>query len=210
MWCVYLALGGTAASSPMPQDDRTPEPDILGPSTLPSTVPIEDMSLDGVPLPVYPLPSRPFPVQPPQKIGTGFAPFVPLEKSGLHSRRWRQVNREVRGIAGGRWFVRTWAGGKDSQLATAVAALSADPSALAVGAAASFSRLSSISASVPGKPGARSKAAKAGAGSSNLVSRSGSLAPESISVPLPKRNGTLPGPAVSEGTTPTGIPFPPP
>lgn len=206
-----IAYGGTAASSPVPHDDRTPEPDIAGPPAIPSASALptlEDISLEGVPLPVYPLPSKPFPVQPPQKIGSGLAPIIPLDKSGKQVRRWRQVNREIRGIAGGRWFVRTWAGEKESEFATAAAASAAalhgpngEPSALGL-SAASFSRLSSISASTPGKPGPKSKAAKAEAASSTLVSRSGSLVPDSISAQISKRNGSVPGTvsAAQEGT----------
>ena len=76
---------------------------------------------------MYPLPSKPFPVLPPQKMGSGFAPLIPLDKSGKKVRHWRQANREIRGIAGGRWFARSWAGEKESEFATAVAAGLANP-----------------------------------------------------------------------------------
>jgi hypothetical protein len=33
-------------------------------------------------------------------------------------RHWREANREIRGIAGGRWFAKTWVGDKESQFAT--------------------------------------------------------------------------------------------
>ncbi|KZT08594.1 uncharacterized protein LAESUDRAFT_811211 [Laetiporus sulphureus 93-53] len=111
---------GTAASSPLMRDDRTPESELPIPPAMPTMV-LDDGALEGVPLPVYPLPSKPFPVQPPPKIGTGFAPVMPLDKSGKSVRRWRQVNREIRGIAGGRWFARTWAGEKESEYASAAA-----------------------------------------------------------------------------------------
>jgi Wiskott-Aldrich syndrome protein len=101
---------GTAASSPAPHDANSPEPDLLAPS---------DINLDGIALPIYPLPSKPFPVQPPPKIGTGLAPVIPLDKSTNKPRRWRTANREIRGIAGGRWFARSWVGDKESELATA-------------------------------------------------------------------------------------------
>ncbi|EMD42315.1 hypothetical protein CERSUDRAFT_110834 [Gelatoporia subvermispora B] len=114
----------TAASSPMPiHDDHSPEPDVQIHSAA-AIPPIDDVSLEGVPLPVYPLPSKPFPVQPPPKIGTGFAPVIPLDRSGKPVRRWRQVNREVRGIAGGRWFAKTWVGEKESEFAAAATAAS--------------------------------------------------------------------------------------
>jgi Wiskott-Aldrich syndrome protein len=105
------AYTGTAASSPAPHDANSPEPDLLlGPV---------DINLDGIPLPIYPLPSKPFPVQPAPKIGTGLAPVIPLDKSTNKPRRWRTANREIRGIAGGRWFARSWVGDKESELATA-------------------------------------------------------------------------------------------
>lgn len=80
---------------------------------------LSDINLEGIPLPIYPLPSRPFPVQPPPKIGTGLAPVIPLDKSSNRPRRWRTANREIRGIAGGRWFARSWVGEKESELSTA-------------------------------------------------------------------------------------------
>lgn len=32
-------------------------------------------------------------------------------------RHWREANREIRGIAGGRWFAKTWVGDKESHFA---------------------------------------------------------------------------------------------
>lgn len=112
----FAAYTGTAASSPAPQDINSPEPEILGPGGVPS-----DVNVNSMPLPVYPLPSKPFPVQPPPKIPTGFAPVIPLDKSTNKPRHWRTANREIRGIAGGRWFAHSWVGEKDSELATASA-----------------------------------------------------------------------------------------
>lgn len=94
---------------------------------------LDDVNLDGVPLPTYPLPSRPFPVHPPPKIGSGFAPIIPLDKSGKHVRHWRQAQREIRGIAGGRWFTKAWVGEKESQYATAAAAVTAAMQAMTPG-----------------------------------------------------------------------------
>ena len=34
-------------------------------------------------------------------------------------RHWREANREIRGIAGGRWFAKTWVGDKESHFAYA-------------------------------------------------------------------------------------------
>lgn len=85
------------------------------------SVTASEVNLDSIALPIYPLPSKPFPVQPPPKIGTGFAPVIPLDKSTNKPRRWRTANREIRGIAGGRWFARSWVGDKDSEVAAAAA-----------------------------------------------------------------------------------------
>lgn len=65
-------------------------------------------------MPVYPLPTKPFPVLPSGKIGTGFATYIPIEKSGKKARHWRVAHREVRGIAGGRWLAKAWVGEKES------------------------------------------------------------------------------------------------
>jgi hypothetical protein len=62
-------------------------------------------------------------------MGSGFAPLMPLDKSAKKVRHWRPANREIRGIAGGRWFARSWAGEKESEYATAVAAGTANPPA---------------------------------------------------------------------------------
>ncbi|EKM61434.1 uncharacterized protein PHACADRAFT_248039 [Phanerochaete carnosa HHB-10118-sp] len=113
---------GTGASTP-PHDEPSPHFDDL---PLPShTIPIgpipadEDINLEGVPLPLYPLPTKPFPVLPAPKIPTGLAPVMPLDKSGKKIRKWRQAQREIRGIAGGRWFAKTWIGDKESEYAAA-------------------------------------------------------------------------------------------
>lgn len=113
---------GTGASTP-PLDEQSPHFDELPlPSHNISMVPTpvdEDISLEGVPLPSYPLPTKPFPVLPAPKIPTGLAPVMPLDKSGKKVRKWRQAQREVRGIAGGRWFAKTWIGDKESEFAAA-------------------------------------------------------------------------------------------
>lgn len=122
-------ISGTAASSPVAgnfekSQPGSPEPDTVAPSS-PTTAPVplvEETNLENIPLPVYPLPSKPFPVQPPPKIPTGFAPPIPLDKGGKKVRHWRTANREIRGIAGGRWFARSWVGDKDSEYATSAAA----------------------------------------------------------------------------------------
>lgn len=209
------AYAGTAASSPMPHDDHSPEPDTLPSAALPQLPPPEDVNLEGVPVPSYPLPSKPFPVQPPIKIATGFAPSIPLDKSGKTVRHWRQANREIRGIAGGRWFIRTWIGEKESEYATAhaaaVAAIQSAAHAAAEHALAAASgsgsvlipKLSgvSISASGSGKTTPRVKVPKpdAGIGTAN-TSRAASSAPDTVSTQLipKKRSNTGLGTPVVE------------
>ncbi|OBZ78641.1 hypothetical protein A0H81_01276 [Grifola frondosa] len=189
------AYPGTAASSPMPHDDHTPEPDITIPA-VPALPHLEDGVLEGVPLPVYPLPSKPFPVQPPPKIGSGFAPIIPLDRSGKPVRRWRQVNREVRGIAGGRWFARTWVGEKESEFASAVS--QHVESASATGSVA-LPKLSALSVG-PGKI-VKPRGSKADL-TSATVSRSASLIPETGQTSR-KRN------AIARGTPTADIPIAP-
>ncbi|VDB90226.1 unnamed protein product [Peniophora sp. CBMAI 1063] len=73
--------------------------------------------LEGVPIPRYPLPTRPFAVKPPGKLlANTWASNPPLDRTKLPARRWRLVQREIRGIAGGRWFAKSWAGGERSPL----------------------------------------------------------------------------------------------
>ncbi|KAF8507510.1 hypothetical protein BU17DRAFT_100436 [Hysterangium stoloniferum] len=75
-------------------------------SSLPPTV-TPDLTFDpSTPVPSYPLPTRAFAVSQPPKIPTGYAPFHPLEKGP--ARKWTIMQREIRGIGGGRWFARTW------------------------------------------------------------------------------------------------------
>ncbi|KAH9858301.1 Dopey, N-terminal-domain-containing protein [Lenzites betulinus] len=149
---------------------------------------VDEAPLEGVPLPVYPLPSKPFPVQPPPKIGSGFAPVVPLDKSGKAVRRWRQVNREVRGIAGGRWFVKNWVGEKESEFAAAIAASqaaaqSAAGESVSVGGL-TLPKLPSVSVSGRGRG--------RGGRITHESSRAGSAMPDSLSVHLAKKRGSGP------------------
>lgn len=115
-------MTGTAASSPAVDQfedfDHTPEPDNLVP-VLPVTQNLipEEINLEGIPIPVYPLPTKPFPVLPPPKVGSGFASNMALDRSGAKVRHWRTAKREIRGIAGGRWFAKAWVGEKESVFA---------------------------------------------------------------------------------------------
>lgn len=182
------AYAGTAPSSPTPHEG-SPEPDIPLSSLISPAVHVDEAPLEGVPLPVYPLPSKPFPVQPPPKIGSGFAPVVPLDKSGKAVRRWRQVNREVRGIAGGRWFVKNWVGEKESEFAAAIAASqaaaqSAAGESVSVGGL-TLPKLPSVSVSGRGRG--------RGGRITHESSRAGSAMPDSLSVHLAKKRGSGPG-----------------
>jgi Wiskott-Aldrich syndrome protein len=187
---------GTAASSPVtiPHDLGTPEPEHIH-SSIPPIQSTEEQSLDAVPLPIYPLPSKPFPVQPPLKIGTGFAPLIPLDKTGkIKVRHWRPAHREVRGIAGGRWFTRAWVGEKESEFASHVAAraAAAEIEKQATPGAVALPKLPSLSGASSGK--GKSKSARTLSAASTSVSaapsRSGSVNPESHGMPHATRAPT--------------------
>lgn len=166
---------------------------------------LEDIDLDTVPLPIYPLPSKPFPVQPPQKIITGFAPIIPLDKSGKRVRVWRTANREIRGIAGGRWFARAWVGEKESDYARATDTVSASsvvnlypkvpPMSLSAGKAPASGRVRTAKAHL---------AASASAG----PSRAGSAIPDLHAVRAPTKMRTiLRAAAASEGGNDSDTPL---
>jgi hypothetical protein len=153
---------------------------------------LEDVNLDGVPLPSYPLPSRPFPVHPPLKLGSGFAPTTPLDKSGKRVRHWRQANREIRGIAGGRWFTKAWVGDKRSEYATAAATVSAGLQPIAPGnlhdnvsglGPLPIPKLPGLT--IPGLGRGRPKLSKSDTLGTNPSSRAQST--ESISAMIPKK-----------------------
>jgi len=191
------AYAGTAASSPVPHDDHSPDVhDVPLPASLISSAiapTVEDMNLEGVPLPSYPLPSRPLAVHPPQKIGTGFAPTIPLDRSGKRVRHWRQANREIRGIGGGRWFTKSWVGDKESDYAAAAAAVAAAMQAIAPGNTDTnvsglgplpIPRLPGVT--IPGGRGTgKLKMSKADVLSTNPSSRAQSI--ESVSAIIPKK-----------------------
>ncbi|KAH8099732.1 hypothetical protein BXZ70DRAFT_1008711 [Cristinia sonorae] len=211
------AYAGTAASSPMPHDEHSPEPEIPSTSLLVSAPADVEMNLEGVPLPVYPLPSKPYAVQQPPKIGTGFAPPIVFDKTGKQVRKWRQAHREIRGIAGGRWFTRAWIGDKESEYAAAQAAASlafqnaaqamlmADAGTGLTGVA--LPSLPSISMAGTGKANSRwkNKVSAAGTGQS---SRAASSVPEPKPAAQRKRNVNVP--IASGADTPVSISTPGP
>jgi hypothetical protein len=166
-----------------------------------------DINIGSMPLPIYPLPSKPFPVQPPPKIATGLAPLIPLDKSTNKPRRWRTAQREIRGIAGGRWFARSWVGEKDSELATASANAAAAAAILKAnieadkraGASASAPPLSTSSPS-PVKGLAKPKGPKIQSGVSVGPSRAVSIASDAHAPRPPTKMRTmLVGPASEAG-----------
>ncbi|KAF8585700.1 hypothetical protein K439DRAFT_1660116 [Ramaria rubella] len=110
-----------------PSIPPTPGPDqpSLPPSHLPPILP-PDLALDpSIPIPVYPLPTRAFPVQPPPKVPTGYAPSQPIDTKRGPVRKWTIMQREIKGIAGGRWFARTWVAPQTlPQTATAIRPIS--------------------------------------------------------------------------------------
>ena len=171
-------------SEPEPEHEPEPEPESAPPAdgatsssvfaasaTEPTT--IED--IEGVPHPRYPLPTKPFQVQPPAKITTGYAPIIPLDRTKSKPRHWRPAHREIRGIAGGRWFARSWVGDRDSELALAAEAALALPKLPAL----------SISAPAPGTRTPGKRKPKADALSTAASSRSASAAPEGAAPPVP-------------------------
>ncbi|KDR85529.1 hypothetical protein GALMADRAFT_53612 [Galerina marginata CBS 339.88] len=189
------SYAGTAASSPVTAqfEQNSPEPENIPPSSPPavSAPLVDEPNLENVPIPVYPLPTKPFPVQPPQKIVSGFAPLLPLDKSNQKVRHWREANREIRGIAGGRWLARTWVGEKESDYASHVA--SVNPQAKPTDDKTSSStvalpKLSSISISAPGPIKALGKlkgSSKAGSAvTSANPSRATSANPETQGIPI--------------------------
>ncbi|KAJ8582093.1 hypothetical protein M405DRAFT_868118 [Rhizopogon salebrosus TDB-379] len=197
------AYTGTAPSSPLPlvRDGGSEHEDT---EQAPAPPPAEGTA-EIAPLPIYPLPSKPFPVQPPPKIGTGFAPMLPLDRSGTKVRRWRTANREIRGIAGGRWFARSWVGDKESEfsnappmVSTAATHKNADPDKIGM------SKVSgSISAPLLGKGSGKSKTSRAVSGISATPSRAGSIIPDHHPVKAPsKMRNIVAGPASDEGNDP--------
>ncbi|KAL4070520.1 hypothetical protein J3A83DRAFT_4372692 [Scleroderma citrinum] len=186
----------TAPSSPLPHDGhevgQSPDADEAEKRRPPSP----EGPVETPPLPVYPLPSKPFPVQPPPKIGTGFAPMLPLDRTGTKVRRWRVANREIRGIAGGRWFARAWVGDKESQFAAAVVASAKSTEGDKVAVPKS---VTSISAPSLGKAG-KAKAPRGSAGISAAPSRADSIVSELHPTKAPtKMRNVVVGPASEAG-----------
>ncbi|KAG5643542.1 hypothetical protein DXG03_000683 [Asterophora parasitica] len=168
---------GTAASSPVTahfeanSPEPEPEPDLAG--SVASGPLTEETNLENVPLPQYPLPTKPFPVQPAPKIASGFAPVLPLDKSGQKVRHWRVAHREIRGIAGGRWFARSWVGEKGSEY-TASLSKQGDEKVSNV----AIPRLGGASLSAPVGRGRGGKTKGMSSLAASAVSRSGSSIPD--------------------------------
>lgn len=85
-------------------------------------------------------------------------------------RHWRIARREIRGIAGGRWFATTWVGEKESEYATSFPKPGEDR-------LSGIPRSSAVSISAPVKSKAKVKAVSSLA-ASTAPSRSGSSAPD--------------------------------
>lgn len=187
----------TAPSSPVIREIGTPEveshiePLSLNNSNIHAVDDLPDQAI-----PIYPLPSKPFLVQPLPKIGSGFAPTIPLDKNKTPVRHWRKAQREIRGIAGGRWFACTWVGEKDSDYATSNQ-LERDRAKDARDRAAGI--ISSPSVALPKLPAPpmvpqlkgsllkQKLAALDGGGSTAASSRSASVVPESYVVRPPSK-----------------------
>ncbi|KAF5384889.1 hypothetical protein D9615_001100 [Tricholomella constricta] len=199
---------GTAASSPVTvqfeANSPEPEPELHGSvASVPLT---EETNLENVPLPQYPLPTKPFPVQPAPKIATGFAPVLPLDKSGKKVRHWRVAQREIRGIAGGRWFARSWVGEKGSEYA-ANQLRHCDEKVSGV----AIPRLAAVSISAPlaGRGSGRGKAkAMSSLAASAAPSRSGSSIPDlpPTSARPPTKMRTIIAPPSEAGDSDLAVP----
>lgn len=191
------SYAGTAPSSPLPP---TREGGSEHEDAENAPPPLAEGTTEIAPLPVYPLPSKPFPVQPPPKIGAGFAPMLPLDRSGNKIRRWRTANREIRGIAGGRWFARTWVGDKESEYANVTAAAAASHKNGDTDKITTPKGGGSISAPLLGKGSSKSKVARAMSGISAAPSRAGSIIADHHPVKAPsKMRNIVAGPASEEG-----------
>lgn len=111
----FLVLSLTVASSPQPAEIEIPENEhsaTLNDSLVAYSV--NNIDPESDPVPIWPLPTRVFPVQNFPKVPAGNAPQQSLEKRAPVVRLWRQARREIRGIGGGRWFVKSWIGEKES------------------------------------------------------------------------------------------------
>jgi len=120
--------------------------------------------------------------------------MLPLDRNGSKVRRWRIANREIRGIAGGRWFARSWVGDKESEFTNAVAAAShknGDADKIATPKAGG-------SISAPLKGSGKSKTTRAMSGISAAPSRAGSIDHHPAKAPSKMRN-IVAGPASEEG-----------
>ena len=126
----------------------------------------------------------------------------PLDRSGAKVRQWRVANREIRGIAGGRWFARSWVGDKESDFATAAATASASTNAKVADSDKIAIPKAIASISAPGKSG-KSKGARGSAGISVAPSRSGSIVQEHHTTKAPtKMRNIITGPASEAGDDP--------
>ncbi|KAJ8515431.1 hypothetical protein ONZ45_g7157 [Pleurotus djamor] len=130
--------------------------------------------------------------------------MIPLDRGGRKVRHWRVANREIRGIAGGRWFARCWVGDKDSDYATGVLARM-DGERMGV---MSLPKLvASISAPPLGR-GLKGKGAKASVPSTGS-SRAGSVVPDATAVRVPTKMRTIVS-AASDGSADKDVDMVPP
>ncbi|KAI0323053.1 hypothetical protein OF83DRAFT_1167078 [Amylostereum chailletii] len=159
------------------------ESEVPPPTTVTAPLPPSADPLLQTPLPRYPLPTKPFPVQAVPKIATGYAPALPLDRSGKKPRHWRMANREIRGIAGGRWFARSWVGDKESELTT-VSAPQAPPHVVSI-SALTLPKLPALTLA----PGGKGRGKKHEVVSTPTSSRSVSAVPEVQARPAKKKSG---------------------
>ena len=141
---------------------------------------------------------------------------MPLDKSSKKVRHWRQAQREIRGIAGGRWFIKSWIGDKESEYAAAHA-VAPTPISAATQATA-LAMISGERDSIPGMgtlPIPRLSAVSSGRGRGRGApfttapsSRAQSTGADSVSAQLTKRRNVTQTP--SSVDTPVSVTAPAP
>ncbi|QRW09046.1 hypothetical protein RhiLY_08045 [Ceratobasidium sp. AG-Ba] len=114
-----VALTPTPISTPTIPIPVPNLPAVAAPAAQPSTPSEIDPALLAT-APRRPLPTRAFPVQPAPKT-TAATPTVGnggIDWNKRRVRRWGVKMREIRGVGGGSWWVRTWVGSPESEYAS--------------------------------------------------------------------------------------------
>ncbi|KAB5592052.1 hypothetical protein CTheo_4504 [Ceratobasidium theobromae] len=113
-----LAIPGTPDSVSSTSTSLAPTPTPISTPTI--AVPVDTPDIDPALLataPRRPLPTRAFPVQPAPKT-TAVAAISTPDWSRRKTRSWAVQWREIKGVGGGSWWVRSWVGSNDSEYAS--------------------------------------------------------------------------------------------